>query len=353
MGYMAWLLLAVLSIQDENLIADRETAVRKAVRMLVERQRNDGSWGAESTFGRDVNIRSAITLFAIRSIETCGENTEEERAAVEKGIRFVAEHAHLRPKQPSYGMYDFSFYSCSYALAFLSKYGRDDLKPALDRCLKVLQENQREDGGFTYLFPGRRDNYESFTTGLVILNNLEAEKNGLKIPQEINRRALAAMNKSRVQEGYFCYHMIEGQQRGSVSGNGKLTLEGSLCRTIVCEYALVRLGEAKKDQLKKAIRNFFEHRQGLEEVRKKDRKTHQGPFDNAPYYFLFGHYYAAKALRELDKDFWKESGAKLEDIFMKIREEDGSWLDGRITGKDYGIAMGLLILDAVKTSDEY
>jgi hypothetical protein len=350
---MVWLLAAVLSLQDEKLVVDRDSAVQKAVRMLLERQRDDGSWGTESTFGRDVNIRSAITLFAVRAIEACGENSEEQKKAVERGIQFVADHAHKRPTQPSYGMYDFSFYSCSYALAYFSKLKRDDLKPAIERCLKTLQENQREDGGFTYLFPGRRDNYEGFTTALVILNNLEAQKNGLDIPKEINQRGLAALHKTRTKDGYFCYHMIEGQQRGSVSGNGKLSLEGSLCRTVVCEYALLKIGEGKKEQLKKSIDNFFEHRQGLEDVRKKDRKTHQGPFDNAPYYFMFGHYYLAKALSELDKDFRKESGRKLEDIFMKIREEDGSWIDGRITGKDYGIAMGLLILDAVKTSDEY
>jgi hypothetical protein len=346
-------LILVFAAQDEKVVVTRESAVNKGVRLLLERQRDDGSWGWESTFGRDVNIRSAITLFCIRALEACGEHTDQEKKAIESGIKFVAENAFKRPDKPSYGMYDFSFYSCSYALAYFSKLKRPDLKNAVDQCLRVLQENQREDGGFTYLFPGRRDNYESFTTALVILNNLEAQKNGLAIPKEINARALGALTKSRTPDEYFCYHMIEGKQRGSVSGNGKLALEGSLVRTLVCEYALHKLGEGKKELLKKSIDHFFTHRQGLEDVRKKDRKTHQGPFDNAPYYFLFGHVYAALALKELDKDFRKSEGKKLEEIFMAIREEDGSWMDGRITGKDYGIAMGLLVLDLVKTSDEY
>jgi hypothetical protein len=334
-------------------VMDLRSAVKDGVRLLLDRQAGDGSWGTESTFGEDVNIRSAITVFCCRALAACGQGSAQEKEAIERGIQFIAKHAYQRPKAPSYGMYDFSFYSCSYALAYFSGLHRDDLKGSIECCLKTLQENQREDGGFTYLFPGRRDNYESFTTALVIINNVEAQANGAAIPKEMNRRALAALQKARTAEGYFCYHMIDGKQHGSVSGNGKLFLEGSLVRTVVCEYALLKLGEGKPENLARAVENFFKFRKGLEDVRKHDRKTHQGPYDNAPYYFMFGHLYAGRSLKELDKKVRQERNRALEEILLAIREEDGSWLDGRITGKDYGIATALLLLDQVKTTDEY
>jgi hypothetical protein len=353
MGWVCALWMTAFLVQDLRFAGDRDSAIREGVKFLLDRQAADGSWGAESAFGQDGNIRSAITLFCIRALEATGRDGEEEREAVRRGIGYVMAHAHPRPRAASYGMYDFSFYSASYAIAYLSRVKTAEAREAIGRCLDTLRSNQREDGGFTYLFPGRRDNYEGFTTALVLLNNLEAAKNGVEIPADINRRALAALQKTRTHEGYFCYHMIEGKQRGSVSGNGKLCVEGSLVRTIVCEYALVRVGEGKKEGLKAAVENFFTHRQGLEDVRKRDRKTHQGPFDNAPYYFLFGHFYAAAALDELDRAFRAERAKKLEEIFMSIRERDGTWLDGRITGKDYGVAMALLTLHRLQRTDEY
>jgi uncharacterized protein YfaS (alpha-2-macroglobulin family) len=318
--------------------------------LLLERQHEDGSWGSDSVFGEDANYRSAITVLCLQALEAAGKN-EEAAKAVERGVRFVDANAHRRPAAASYGMYDFSFYSASYALAYFArqkKAGRLGASESIERCLKTLERTQREDGGFTYLFSPSRGTYESFATALVVINALEASALGVEVPGRIKERALEALRKSRTPEGYFCYHVVDGKQRGSLSGNGKLNVEGSLVRTVVCEYALVRAGEGGREKLDAAVAAFFEHRELLEQVRKRDQKTHQGPFDNAPYYFQFGHLYAALALRELGGERRAERERELENVVMRTREEDGSWTDGRVTGRDYGIATALLILARVR-----
>lgn len=329
---MSWIALLMLLAQDRQ--AD-------PAQMLLSRQAPDGSWGKDAVFGQDVNIRSAITVLAIRALQASDIDAKD---AIRRGMEFVATHSHKRPRAPSYGLYDFSFYSSSYALTLLTD------PAALERCLKTLQENQRSDGGFTYVHPAKIDTYESFTTALVLLNNLDAR---CKIPEDFHKRALDALKKTRTPDGYFCYHHIKGKQHGSLSGNRTLAREGSLVRSVVAELALLRQGEGKVELLKKSIEDFFKHHDELEAVRKKNQRTHQGPYDNAPYYFLFGHYYVALALKECDAAFRAEMGKKLLEVMSKIRESDGSWLDGSVTGKDYGLAMGLLVTKTVRPGHEY
>lgn len=344
------LFLSMPLAQPEAQDTSARSVIDRAIGILLSKQAEDGSWGQDAVFGLDVNIRSSITLFCIRALEAWGEGDERVEAALRRARRFVLKHAARRPERPSYQIYDFSFYSAAYALAYFAERGKlEEHREEIGRLLETLRRSQMENGGFSYIWSSRtRDSYEGFATALVVLSLLRARDRGIEIPDGLMDRAIASVEKARVEEGFFGYHIVDGKPRGSYSGNGRLALEGSLVRTVVCEYALVRSGRSRVGRLRTAVENFFKHRDELEKVRKKDHRTHQGKFDNAPYYFLFGHYYVALAVEALDRRTRARAHAALRKILMSIREEDGSWYDSRICGRAYGTAMGLLILSRIR-----
>lgn len=337
----AWFAAAPLSAQDPK------GEIEHAVRILLERQAEDGSWGRESVFGRDRNIRASITLLCLEALEAAPGADDRRRAAVAKGRAFALKHAAERPDRPSYQMYDFSFYSGLYALAYFSRAAK--VEPALagdvKRFLETVAVSQRQSGGYSYTWRSREaDSYESFASALVALSLLQAKACGVEFPNELFERCVLSIERSRIDGGFFGYHIVDGVPRGSYSGNGSLALEGSLVRTLVCEYALFEAGRSDLSKLKKAVDDFFRFREELEKVRKRDHRTHQGEFDNAPYYYFLGHYYAAVALAKLDGETRKKYAASLRDILVSVREEDGTWFESRITGASYGTAVAVLTL---------
>ncbi len=326
---------------------DARPEIDRAVDLLLRKQADDGSWGRESVFGADVNIRASVTLICLQALEAAPGVDERRRAAIEKGRGFALKFSSDRPERPSYQMYDFSFYSGSYALPYFAKLAKAEKKYAADveRFLETVRVNQRHAGGYSYTWRSREaDSYESFASALVALSLLEAKGHGVRFEPELYDRCVASIEKSRLTDGFFGYHIVEGVPRGSYSGNGSLAREGSLVRSLVCEYALVAAGKSDRGKLKNAVDDFFRHREELEKVRKKDARTHQGDFDNAPYYYLFGHYFSALALPLLDREARERHAPALLKVLREIREEDGSWFDSRITGLSYGTAMGLLTL---------
>jgi hypothetical protein len=90
---------------------------------------------------------------------------------------------------------------------------------------------------------------------------------------------------------------------------------------------------------------FFAHWDDLA-VRKSQLGTHIEPYGIAPYYFLFGHLYAAQAIEQItDGDTRERFRSQLRAVLAKSREADGGWNDrqfGRSAG--YGTALALLVL---------
>jgi hypothetical protein len=77
-------------------------------------------------------------------------------------------------------------------------------------------------------------------------------------------------------------------------------------------------------------------------------KAHTGPELQASYYYLFDHYYAARALALLPAS---ERRPYLDAIRKGVREArigDGSFLDSPPIGRAYGSAMALRILSELR-----
>jgi len=123
-------------------------------------------------------------------------------------------------------------------------------------------------------------------------------------------------------------------------------MPGSSARSACAELALFKAGRSDVDALRVSVTGFFE---GWEDLldRKSKQGTHKGAYGIAPYYFFFGHTYAALAIEELPEAERAAQRAELARLIWKTRDGDGSWND-RIFSRtsSYSTAMVVLALQA-------
>ncbi|MBI4563896.1 MAG: terpene cyclase/mutase family protein [Planctomycetes bacterium] len=360
----AALLLGVFALpQDSEKAPSAHEALEAGLSYLLTHQRDDGSWGRDSSFGNNTGIRTAITALSIQALRAGKRVLPHVRIdqAVTRGLHYLNEHSDKYPKRPSQGLYNFSVYGSAFAAPLLAREQDEASRNSLAKCLDRIVRNQLPNGGYSYVhgsaglrgrYTDRESLYESFATALTLEALWEVRKAGHEIPEETFQRGLQALQTARTVDEYFCYHLVDGTPHGSLSGNGNLSWPASIARTVSCEYILFKIGHGKREHLEKAVDKFFEHRAELEKVRKKDGRTHQGPFDCAPYYYLFGHYYACLAVFELGERFHKQYVPSLKELLLKIRERNGTWLDSRIGGRQYGCAMAVLTLSRMLNARE-
>jgi hypothetical protein len=105
-------------------------------------------------------------------------------------------------------------------------------------------------------------------------------------------------------------------------------VKGSLGRIQVCNWARRRGGDATltDEALRAGLTAFFEHHKFLDVARLKP-VPHEAYYQNAAYFYFFGHYHAALAINELppaEREAWH---AKLRQELVKVQWQDGSSLD--------------------------
>jgi hypothetical protein len=116
----------------------------------------------------------------------------------------------------------------------------------------------------------------------------------------------------------------------------------------VCNWALASVGEKSvtPDVIREGVANFFEHHKFLDAARMKPI-PHESWYQNAAYFYLFGHHYAARAINLLPENEREALHAKLRPHIAKVMNDDGSAIDFRATSWDFtaGSAMGALTLE--------
>ena len=125
-------------------------------------------------------------------------------------------------------------------------------------------------------------------------------------------------------------------------------MEGSSARSAIAELALFQAGRSDTDRLRKAVDGFFNERNWNELLKRKSQQgTHVRPYGVAPYYFFFGHTYAALAVEALPEKERAPYRAKMRELLWRTIEGEGAWND-RIFPRteSYSTAMAILSLVA-------
>jgi hypothetical protein len=359
---------ALLLTQQENYVADRgvgrladdrladwQTEERERLAALRSDSAPGVEWPYEGVYrvGRPALVPAgyrvggtAIVCEALMAVPGFAED-EPRRAAVARATDFVLDMLDPKDGDPALAAgpkkgYDVRGWGHTQALSFLlaaqrcEALGEADAARAtamLPHLVHCIATNEAPGGGWNYADGA----VSPFMTASTLMTLMDARDAGIAVDEALVTRALDALTANRADNGAFEY---SGPARGAVAPHA------SAARSAAAELVLLRAGRSDTDRLHAAVLAFFD---GWDELlaRKSRQGTHEGAFAIAPYYFMYGHTFAARAIAALPEEHRAPLRTRLVEHLWRTREADGSWND-RIfpRSSSYGTAMALLALTA-------
>ena len=355
---------------------DADAATRAAIAALLALPEDDGlpeddsaQWPYEGVYREDqgnlpVGYRvggTAIVCFAL--VAAPGYRDDEARQqAVAKGTGFVlATLDHPRMSIDFIDTYDVRGWGHIYALTLFLHLLDGGLVPAAHAAavaekttwlVRALCDSAiPESGGWNYArragYRDPRSEASTFMTAPALQALFHAKARGYEVADAVLDAALAALERARSAPGSYAYgapsRSLERVEDSELSMMDKVG--SSAARATAIETTLLLAGRGDQERHRRAVLRFFENWDDLA-VRKSRTGTHVRPFGIAPYYFLFGHVYAAQAIELLADGEEKEAlRGKLRSYLARSRDEDGSWNDRHFDrSAGYGTAMALLTM---------
>ncbi len=343
------------------------TALARGTAFLLEAQNADGSWGGAwdslttwsgETWANPESHRAwrvATTGLACLALLEV-DDSAAGRTAVDRGLDYLIANAHV--KRPSEwdtmncwpAIYGLQALAAAYGHAwYASSNQRTNIRRAAETCLASLAEQQSLLGGWGYLefsIPrtARPQWATSFTTAAGIVALVEARDNGLAIDEDVLRRAAKAVRHCRLPNGAYTYS-IQAISHPRLIGSID-RVNGSLARIQACNFALLLAGDdVPAHRLRDGLDVFFREHRFLDIARLKP-VPHEAYYQNSGYFYMFGHYYAARVIARLPRDDRRRYWPQLAYEIIKLQGTDGSiWdYDHHAYDKPYGTAFGLLAL---------
>src|SRR5262249_51449477 len=148
----------------------------------------------------------------------------------------------------------------------------------------------------------------------------------------------------RMPSGAYTYSVqpINDPRRSEWIDNVK----GSLGRTQSCNFALLAAGEKiPPEKITAGLDNFFRYHRFLDIARNRPI-PHETFYYTSGYFSLFGHYYAARLIKQLPPDQRAAYWPRLQREVIKLQNPDGCMYDYDMHAyhKPYGTAFGVLTL---------
>ena len=285
------------------------------------------------------------SIVCLALIEAPGLAEDQERlSAVERGTRFVLEMLDEDPGMTAgpKARSDVRGWGHTYALTFflraidLELFDEDltaQVQASIPELINRIARCEEVGGGWNYA-SGRMS---PFMTGSTLMALYHASARDHEVEPALITRALDALEAGRADNVAYAY---------AGPANRAVAMHGSAARSCVAELALHLGGRGDAANLETAVAGFFD---GYDELlkRKSQQGTHEGDYGIAPYYFFFGHTYAALAIEALPENARPDLRAALRAKLATTREDDGAWND-RIFPRtaSYSTAMVVLVLVA-------
>lgn len=322
---------------------DTEEWTKIGLERIVAMQEGDssGEWPYEGVYREGGEIPTGYrvggsAICARTLLELPGfESDAKRQEAVQRALKFVVAGVQRADMGPQVARnYDVRGWGHAYALLFFTSLERkqaisQELAPALElaitRSLEVLAATEIPGvGGWNYSRPNgfkAAGPASPFMTGATLLALYEVRKSGRAVDPDLIERALDALENSRTHLGTYVY---AGDGEG-VAGD-RAAPEGNCARAAIVEIALRLAGRSTPERLRGAIDQFVAHWEWLEKRRAKTG-THVAPYGVAPYYFYFGHEYAALAVELLPEADREAVRASVRELLARTRADDGTWND--------------------------
>ena len=345
---------------------DREASIAKAIKYILDNQKNNGLWAAQEGYHKEYKsfktcpecepnswdvAATALCMYAL--MEHQDIEPYRQVIALEKGLKAmisgITKARTSRCCTHSVIPWDSKVWIPHYCLLTLARAYNHSLfkdrkkwiQQTINELTHDMEDWQTKDvGGWSYArVRGGGYTSISFVNALNILAFEEMKRYKIKFSSDCYKSTVKALKDMKKSQGNFVY------------GTGVVTkadsVPGSCGRTPLCELALYVANESSQENLEKAIELFFKYRDELEKVRKTTSKRggHEGKYLIAPYYFYFGHYYTALCAYYLkDHEARAKHISKIQDIFMELQEEDGSFAGYDLWDRSYKAALGVLVL---------
>ncbi len=322
------------------------TSIAKALGWIVGNQRTNGAWASGSTDSLQLTFFGAETHFAFQYAATAlttralldAEPTAERRAALEKGLGWLCDVT--LPKRTSNWDVDCSW-SALYGFDGIARAALDPrfaASPWKERLEKrgrelyaLLDKNQSPEGGWGYYegpVVSRRPTWAtSFSTASVIpALVLARDKLAWGVDPKLVERAVDYVRRCALPTGAYEYDLNPVPR--VTGGNMINDVKGSLGRIQVCNLARRKAGDPKMtdDVIRRGLELFLENHRFLDAARLKPI-PHESWYQNAAYFYNFGHCYASLLVNELPEAERESWHARLRPHFVKVQFADGSTYD--------------------------
>jgi len=322
------------------------TSIAKALGWIVSNQRPDGAWASGSADSLQVTFFGPETHFAFQYAATAlttralldGEETPERRAALERGLGWLCDVR--MPKRTNDWDIDCSW-SALYGFDGIARAALDPrfaAAPWKERIAKrgrelyeLLDKNQSPEGGWGYYegpVVSRRPTWAtSFSTATVVpALVLARDELDWGVDGKLVERAVEYVRRCALPTGAYEYDLNPVPR---VSGGEMINdVKGSLGRIQVCNLARRKAGDPKMtdDVIRRGLELFLEHHRFLDAARLKPI-PHESWYQNAAYFYNFGHCYASLVVNELPEAERESWHARLRPHFVKVQFADGSTYD--------------------------
>ena len=348
-------------------VDEARAVIQRGVEFLLEDQNSDGSWGGprEAVYTFTGVVWSNPETHRCWKVATTGlcclalleaGRTEDGLQAADKAVDYLIANAAVKRPSEWDTMNSWAYMYGAQALARAYVDPRYADTPRREQCrdtgellLRKLGECQALNGGWGYLeFDAprtRRPQWStSFTTAAAIIAMEDAREASFDVDDNVIRRAVRAVERCRLPSGAYTYSVpaIADPRHSEWIDQ----IKGSLSRIQVCNLALLLTGkEVPRQRVKAGLGYFFQHHRFLDIARNKPI-PHENYYYNSGYFYLFGHYYAARLVKQLPAEQREEYWPRLRYEVAKLQQKDGSMWDYDMHAyhKPYGIAFGLLTL---------
>ena len=336
----------------------------RALAWLAAAQHPDGSWGTgalDSTLELGYSVETyydwnlaacALGVMALRA----APETPARLEALERGVRWLC--TTRLPGRGSDWDVDCSWPALYGFVAavelvddprFTADGPRAELRGRVEQrgaaFLEILLRNQAPDGGWAYYDRrpwSRRPTWgTSFCTALVSPGVERALELGWLEDRSVFDRAVAYVRRCALPSGAYEYDLRPVPR---ITGGESINdVKGSLARIQVCNWALASAGEphVTPDVLRAGLEAFFRHHRFLDVARMRPI-PHEAYYANAGYFYMFGHYYAARTINLLAEDERERWHARLRPHLVKAQRRDGSTSDFLVS--DYTVTAGTAYL---------
>jgi hypothetical protein len=346
-----------------------QDALDRAVRFVLDTQKRAGDWGTMESRPRDIYLGTYASLhvWGNASSALCVMGllmqppAPELDAALERALEYLIDApVNLRVTGDTFynvWAHTYMIHALTAALAdprFADKRAR--LRKRAEQEVQLLIRHQALDGGWGYfdfrqrMDPPSGEYSTSFNTAAALVALHEARRAGLTFRDHTVQAALDYVQRHRIPNGAYFYssgHIYYPQSPANLP-------RGSIARSQSGDNALITWQrQLTAEDARAALDYFFKDHLFLE-IGRGRQMPHEAWYAVAPYYYYFGHYYAARNVALLPEVIRPEYARKLAELVVAGQYEDGSFWDYPLYGytKAYGTGYGAAILSILKQAEQ-